>query len=389
MLALLLLAYASYVLLVVLHELGHGLVALAFAPGEVKVYIGSYGEGEGCWHLPLGRLHLYLLRRPWRWLRGYCQHQPTRHSWQHMVLLLAGPLLPALVAAGSFYFSLQHPNGGWRIAGFVFTVIASFSLLQNLFGGRGVVMADGQRVRNDGQQLWLALRHPQLQQLPQQALALVKGGQYVEAARSYETQLVHGGPAPALFRVLQQCYWLAGQLPAAVAASERFEQALPAGFTNDDLFTRGSMLSHLNQHEAALAIYEQLIDQPQPHPGAFINRGYTRSLLGQQPAALADFDRAIADGTLPAYAYANRGLALLRLGQEAEGLADITQGLALDPAEAYGYRNLGIYHLNRQEYAAALPLFEKAQQLNPLTHGLDDYLTQTRQLLGQQPTTSN
>ncbi|RZK45939.1 MAG: tetratricopeptide repeat protein, partial [Hymenobacter sp.] len=189
------------------------------------------------------------------------------------------------------------------------------------------------------------------------------------------------GPQATLYRRLVQAHLLLANYAPALTVSRQFQQVLPAEFGDDDLFTQGLLLSRIGQHAAALAVYTVLIEQPAPYANAYNNRGYTHNLLGDYELAISDFNQAIAADASVAYAYNNRGLAQLKLGQEEEGFADIAHGLALDPANAYGYRNLGLYHLDRGEYATALGFLEQAQQLDPTTHLLADYLQQARQHL--------
>ncbi|GAB3634994.1 hypothetical protein GCM10027422_05840 [Hymenobacter arcticus] len=186
-------------------------------------------------------------------------------------------------------------------------------------------------------------------------------------------------PTPALLRPSIFVLLQASRYAEALALSTKYHQLFAAGQTDGDRFTHALLLSRTGQHELALAACTALIEQPQPYPIAYVNRGYTYNLLGQHTLALADFDQSLTLAVEPSYVHANRGLALLKLGQTAAGLAAIAHSLALDPANAYAHRNLGIYHLDRGEYAAALALFEQAGQLDPTTHGLAEYTQKARQ----------
>jgi tetratricopeptide (TPR) repeat protein len=377
--------------LVALHELGHGLAALALQAGRVTVYLGSHGQAAGGGRLQVGRLRVYFKYNPLRLaLRGgLCRPQYSvvvaGQTWRGILFTLAGPLLPLLIAGISIILTFSCFSAATNVAKampIVFFGVALVSAIVNLWPRRQpITLANGKLTHNDGTQTRRLLQHNRALRGAREADAHFAAGRYADSARLDELLLGQLGPQAALYRRLVQAHLFVNTYAPALTVSRQFQQALPAEFGDDDLFTQGLVLSRLGQHELAIDVYTVLIEQPTPYANAYNNRGYTHNILGNYELAINDFNQAIAAEASVAYAYNNRGLARLKLSQEAAGQADIAHGLALDPANAYGYRNLGIYHLDRGEYAAALGLLEQAHQLDPNTHLLADYLQQTRQHL--------
>jgi tetratricopeptide (TPR) repeat protein len=375
----------SLLLLITLHEGGHAAAALVLLSGPVQVYLGSYGQPEGNHQFRLGRLQVYSKRNVLKWRGGCCYTQPpaTLARWRAAVFILAGPLLPLLLASLGFYLGMHYANGLHRLVLLVFLFVAAVSALKNLLPSRNAVRTpDGQYLGNDGFQLGQLLFPSAQRRLAARADASLLAGDYPASAALYLALLQQTPPTYTLLTTAIYVLCQTGQYAEALALSAQ-QQAFEADLTDDNRFTHALILSRLGQHQAALAAYTALIEQPQPYPAAYNNRGYTHNLLGDYALALADFDQALRYEAEAAYTYCNRGLALLKLGQEAAGLADIQHGLTLDPANAYGYRNLGIYHLDLGEHAVALRYFEQAQALDPHTHELGAYLQKAHQHLAQ------
>jgi tetratricopeptide (TPR) repeat protein len=304
------------------------------------------------------------------------------------VFILAGPLLPLLLASVGFYLGMHYANGPHRLALLIFLFIAIVSALKNLIPSHNIALTrSGQQLGNDGFQLRQLLFPSAQARLAKLADASLAAGNYPASAELYLALLHQTPPTYSLLTTAIYVLCQTGQYAEALPLSQQ-QQVFAAELTDDNRFTHGLILSRLGQHLAAIDAYTALIEQPQPYLNAYNNRGYTHNLLGNYALALADFDQALAREPEQAYAYNNRGLALLKLGQEAAGLADIQHGLALDPTNAYGYRNLGIYHLDRGEYLAALRQFEQAQELDSTTHELSAYLQETHQHLAQRASTS-
>jgi tetratricopeptide (TPR) repeat protein len=382
----------------VLHESGHALAALLLQPGPVTMHLGTYGQLTGNWLFRLGRLRIYLAYNKIWWRGGYCELPAMGQlaRWQQVSFLLAGPLWPLLLAAVVAVVVRGHKPAfqdesyvAWLVLWAVvmaWLVLAVSGALFSLIPRRQpIILADGRRVHNDGQQLLTAWRRPGLHRALasqlQQAEAYRLAGEYARSAELYEAILPRAKATRPLLCTAIHVLLRAGRYAEALALSTQHHQDFAAEITDDDRFGHALLLSRTDQPALAMEQYSALIDQPHPYPLAYNNRGYTHNLLGNYELALADFNQAIALDIEPAYAHANRGLALLKLGHTAAGLAALDRSLALDPAQAYAFRNLGIHHLDRGEYTQAALFFEQAEQLDPTTHKLASYQQQTRQHL--------
>lgn len=383
-----------------LHEGGHALAALLLQPGPVTVHLGTYGRPTSNWQLQLGRLRVHLAYTSIWWRGGYCQAPAMAQAgrWGEALFILAGPLLPLLVTGlAAWLASTQKPSFDspayvpWlvsRTVALAALAVAVISALFNLLPRRKpLALVDGRLLLNDGQQLLNTWRRPQLTAAltaqAQQAEAHRLAGEYAESAALYAAIIPRARPTRALLGQAIHVFFQVGRYAEALALSTQQHRDFAAEITADDRFGHALLLSRTDQHVSALEAYSALIDQPQPYPMAYNNRGYTHNLLGNYELALADFDQAISLGIEPAHAHSNRGLALTKLGQTEAGLAAINYGLVLDSTNAYGYRNLGIHHLDRGEYTVALRYFEQAQQLDPTTHELGTYLQKAHQHLAR------
>ena len=208
---------------------------------------------------------------------------------------------------------------------------------------------------------------------------------YEKVVRHYEQALARQLTAPR-FRLLLMAHYNAQAYEAALAVSQRFQQALAAEFVAADLVLHAHLHTCVGEPQRAVALYTHMLaaSVASAATGAAIynNRGYAYNMMGDYLLAIQDFNQALALKPNMAYAYNNRGLAWHRLGMSPEGRADIERSLRLNSQNAYAYRNLGIYYFDQGDYAAALPLFERAHRIGTAPPELAAYLRQTRQQLG-------
>ncbi|MGI4863413.1 MAG: tetratricopeptide repeat protein [Janthinobacterium lividum] len=207
---------------------------------------------------------------------------------------------------------------------------------------------------------------------------------YADVVEHYEQALAHQASAPQ-FRLLVMTHYNAQAYEVALAVSQRFRAALATEFNRADQVLHAHLYTTTGEPGQAVAMYTQMLEQSVASAAVYNNRGYAYNLLAEYLLAIQDFNQAIALQPKMAYAYNNRGLALLRLGMPAEGRVDIEHSLQLDRHNAYAYRNLGIYYFDQADYPAALRHFEQAHRLGTAPPELADYLTQTRQRLGVDP----
>jgi tetratricopeptide (TPR) repeat protein len=131
------------------------------------------------------------------------------------------------------------------------------------------------------------------------------------------------------------------------------------------LLEEGETLYKAGHHEAALALYYQVLRMDPESARAHIDVGAALSSLKRYPEALAALDYALRLNPRFAQAHSNRGLVLLRLGRHHEAIAACDQALRLDPRLATAYNNRGLALLELQYVQDALAAFEAALMLQP------------------------
>jgi tetratricopeptide (TPR) repeat protein len=373
----------GFVLLLLLHESGHALAALALVPGPVKVYLGPPTHPGRGWQLRLGRLQFWGSRHLLDWRRGgYCQFSPAADTWRQVLIVLAGPGLPLLLASLGFYLSMHVANGTHRLFTLLFLFITLVNTCHNLFARQVSIRgSDGQRLLSDGQLLRQLLFPSPLQRQAAEAARYFAAKRYADSAVRYRQLLASPAPEAFFFQQLIYCCLCLQQYDEGVQIDARFRQERAAGYTDTDRSNGAVLLLHTQQLAPALAIYTALLTQESPHLIAYNNRGYTYSELGEHTLAIADFDQAIAVGVGVAEAHCNRAFSRLQLGQPAAAFHDLQLSLQLAPAAADTHANLGLYYFEQEDYPLALRSFEQASQLGLATPRLADYLQKTRQHL--------
>jgi tetratricopeptide (TPR) repeat protein len=366
------------------HELGHALAARLLTGSPVKVFVGSYGDEARSLRLPLGpRSRLYVFRNPLRWARGLCVPGQPLRGYPALLMVVAGPVLPAVLAAGLVTWAFQgSSNDLLRVWSLLLVISAVLSMLFNLRNNyRPVVLHDGTVTYNDGAQLQALWQHLRLPASYRQALAEYDQGNYAAAARGLVPHLPQRHNQADTIRRAVSALLLTKQYAQAAQVLHQYRSAYEA--TSDDLVNEGVLHVRLGDFAAAFACYEQALALDPANSMAFNNRGYSYLRAQQYEAAAGDFRQALVLNPEFAYSYANLGLALLMLGQPEQGLGHIHTSLQLDETNSYAYRNLGIYHLQRGELTAARQQFDHAWTLDPDTDLLADYRQQVARRLAE------
>jgi Peptidase M50B-like len=124
-------------IVVLVHELGHGLVALRLTTGRVRVQAGREPATHR-WRI--GRLDVHFSFEPMRGvaLGGLCLHRPLRRPLDRAAILVAGPLASMLaavaLAAVALALRTEAPPFAW---GFGFAALeAAITGVRNLLPRR-------------------------------------------------------------------------------------------------------------------------------------------------------------------------------------------------------------------------------------------------------------
>ncbi|WP_147323462.1 zinc metalloprotease [Chitinophaga silvatica] len=138
-------------LTVFFHELGHALPALKYSRMPVIIYIGSWGDPNGCIYLSSRNLDIYIKRNPLAWFRGLCMFDPEYLTLkQHIILVLAGPIFSFLVAGVATTIAILFDmHGSLKLISGLFLLSAIIDLFHNLYP-RTIILSDYRIIRTDG-----------------------------------------------------------------------------------------------------------------------------------------------------------------------------------------------------------------------------------------------
>lgn len=130
--------------------------------------------------------------------------------------------------------------------------------------------------------------------------------------------------------------------------------------TIDAIAEKGLNLYESGDYEAALEIFNNVVDAESRNPLAYDARGTIYTALNEYENALSDYSRAIELSPSFAQAYYNRGRLYGLLERYDEALSDLEQSIELAPGD-FGYRasgNIGLIYHRQGEYEKALEAFE-------------------------------
>src|SRR5271166_5333011 len=128
---------------------------------------------------------------------------------------------------------------------------------------------------------------------------------------------------------------------------------------------RGYSYAQNDDHDRAIADYNEAIRLDPNFALAFVNRGWSYERKGQYDRALADYDEAIEADPKYSLAYNNRGWIRHLQGDYDRAIADYVEAIRLDPKDPTAYINrCGAYN-RKGEPDRAIPDCETAIRLDP------------------------
>jgi len=180
--------------------------------------------------------------------------------------------------------------------------------------------------------------------LMQEAVALHRDGQLVEAATRYEQVVAREKKnADAMFLLATvQCQQ--GQLNDGIETARRAIKINPKYAPAHNLI--GVAQQQLGRNELALNSFDRAVAADPGFAEAWFNRALHLLALGRRTHAIESFDRSVALDADHALARQARGTALMLEDRNEAALCDLTAAVALDPNLAIALANRG-YLLNR------------------------------------------
>ncbi len=139
-----------------------------------------------------------------------------------------------------------------------------------------------------------------------------------------------------------------------VAIPNQKPELLADGYNN-----RGISQRALRKPDLAVNDFNKAIELNPAQPGFLINRANAYVDMQKNDLALADYAKAIAGDPKLAFAYAQRGILLQQMGKNDDAIADLSKAIELDPANPEPFYNRGVAFSGKQDYAKAIPDYDK------------------------------
>jgi hypothetical protein len=177
---------------IVLHELGHVLVARLFARQQVAIYLGTYGNQESSANITIGWLTIWFTSNPFLWQRGLCTPSVPITKVDHRIsYLLAGPIMPVALSAIVADAAVFLPFGEYaRFIALVFFGVSVLDLIVNLIPyGNPIAHYNAEPIFTDGYSLRLALLQKRYPVEFFTGINQYSKHQYNDAARNFERAL--------------------------------------------------------------------------------------------------------------------------------------------------------------------------------------------------------
>lgn len=376
MLSLALLVFTIRPFTVLFHELGHAIPFMLMTGKGVSIYIGSFADVNRQIKIPCGRLTVFLTPNPFTWQKGLCIPATNDLSISKQIwYVLNGSVFSVFIAVLFFVCAFYFDGHGLFKTICIFALGSSlFDLVANLIP-RSFFTKDGKRLYTDGAIILDLLRRKKYPAF-QTGLQKFHEGKYAESARLFQDCIDEGYRTEDTFRSLWYGWIFARDYDKALAAFQSFQKSYT--LTAGDWYNCGFMFSSLKMSEKAIEALRHAITLDPHDTNALNNLGYELNNLERFEEAILYCDKAIESTPEHAFAYNNRGLAKIETGKFDEGFQDIKRSLELNESNSYAHRNLGIYYLKTGMPGKALVSFGKAQQLDPETPLLNEYIEKAK-----------
>jgi len=362
---------------VLLHELGHAIPAYILTKQRVEVYIGSFGDKEGCISITTKPVNFWIKCNPLYWFKGMCRPMAENVTLNMQIVYTAiGPVVSIVYIAFVFYLlPYLDPDGNLSIFPLLLGLAAIAVLAANILPINKVLKTNTGITYNDGYTLLLLYKTKRLEKKYVKAFADVEKNNTAEAADFFEIATKKNIINISVFRYALQAFVNEKRFEAAnrLIISVPFE----GEFNSNDLTQISYVKMLLNQNDEALAILEKALLLDGNHIYALNNIGYLYTVLNRFSDAFEPLNKAIELNASAAYAYNNRGYAKISTGDMEGGYGDIKKSLELENNNSYVYRNMGIYYMKKENYKEALSWLKKAQNLDANTPMLEDLLKET------------
>jgi predicted O-linked N-acetylglucosamine transferase (SPINDLY family) len=215
----------------------------------------------------------------------------------------------------------------------------------------------------------------------EQAIALHRAGQLVEAERSYEALLVQEPRNVTALLLLSEIQRESGRFESAARAGRAAVAAEPANALAH--YTLAEALRRHGALEPALEAFQTAVTLAPGMAEAHLNAGVALQALGRASEAVAAFRQALAARPGYAEAHLNLGVALHEQRRFEEAIAEYEAALALRPDDVSAQYSIGVARFDRGDLDGAVTAYERALALRPEHEESRNNLAYTLQVVGR------
>lgn len=355
------------------HELGHAIPAMFFNSSEqpVEVFIGSYGDIDGCYTLNFSGLQLFIKPNLLDWKLGMCRHPTTDNLWKEIIITLGGPLASTLIASVFLFHMVQgNWSDGWITLAAICMTSALIDLGVNLYPSEKAITfyddtigySDGYWLKTYISRLSLSDDYFQLEKLFQQS--------------DYAAVVAQGKALIQKSKQKKEVYRL---VLSALIQQRDYETAIDFYHDLNDHYKIDEQ-DHLILSELMLKVND--LDEALNHVNVYLHkniydttalhrRGYI--FIKKEEWQEAKFDLENAQRIAPHHPLVNSNLGLLYLKQRDFATAEKYMNFALEVTQEEGlvWFNKGLWFEEKWDWKGALNCYENAKTYGYEYHGLE------------------
>ncbi|PQJ08882.1 hypothetical protein CJD36_021675 [Flavipsychrobacter stenotrophus] len=360
-----------------LHELGHAVAARILTKDKVSVFIGSYGNKEKSFRIPLGKLEVFYCPSLLSFSQGLCIPAAKDISTRNRIIFLACGPLASLVTATAVLGSvvLFQAQDILRIGIIALAASAISDLFANLIPIRKAFkLHSGSIAYNDGFTILKLLNWQRYQKIIPLYNQFNEHKQYVQALELIEPVFKPKISYVEIYRKALISAQLAGEYGKMMIF---YEMAVPnTQLTSGEHNSMGLLFAVHHRIEEAFEAFDRAISIDPANVSAILNQAFCHLSRGDYGDAIADYNKCLNAPEHLAYTLANVGLAKIKLADTVAGLDDINRAKEISPNEPYVYRSLGIYYMDTGKTEEALANFNKCRELDSNCHVIDQLIEQ-------------
>lgn len=355
------------------HEMGHAIPAMFFNQTDkpVQVFIGSYGDIEGCYTLNFSGLQLFIKPNLLDWKLGMCRHHGSDKAWKDILIIACGPIASTIISGFLLLVIIKfNPSDlGITIAG-IFMTSALIDLLVNLNpSSKPIYFFDGSVGYCDGYQLVLHAIRAFLPNDIKDLLEKFEQEDYKAVIHLGQKMIAKNAKRKEVLYAILNAHIQLRQYEEAVEVYHEINKYIK--IDADDHFVLCELMLKLNDLDEALNHINVFIHKNHENAYALNYRGYI--FIKKEEWQEAKFDLTNAQRINPYHPLVNSNLGLLYLKQRDFSTAEKYLNLALKITQEDGlvWYNKGLWFEEKWDWKGALDCYENAKKYGYEYHGLE------------------